>query len=115
MKDEDYLKGFQNFCIRWYFYLENGLGILNNFRNLFLAIFAIYITLKLTNLWWIAFMVVSSLIGLAILGWYAVHKIAKIKEWLTVRYSTYYGIKSFNYTAESYKELVEIKKLLEKK
>ncbi len=112
--DHRYMKGIHNTGIRWYYYLENGLNILNAFRNLFLGIFAIYITFKLTNIFWFPIIFLGSCIILIIVGWYNVHKLAKMKEWLGMRFSTHYGIRSFDYQRGTYEELVRLNKFLSK-
>lgn len=111
--DQKYLSGFQNRMIRYYFYISRGLDILNAFRNLFLGIGALYIALKIDQPLWIVVMVIVSLIILLISGYYNVHKLAKMQEWLSMRFSTHFGIKSFNYTEEQNKLLKGILKELE--
>lgn len=114
-EDLIYLKGFHNKMMRYYFYLMSGLGILNNFRNLFLGIFALYIALKLDNvLYGIIIFIVSSIV-LTICGYYNVHRVSKISEWLGVRFSSHFGIKSFNYTQENNELLKEIRDILKNK
>ena len=112
-KDDDkYLKGGENWIIRAYFYCSTGLGILNEFRNLFLGILAVYIALKLDNLFLAIGMFAISVVLLTLMGYYTVHKIAKVREWLGMRFSTHFGAKAFNYQAKSYELLQEIRDLL---
>lgn len=113
--DNKYLSGKENWLIRAYFYCSNGLIILNEFRNLFLGIIAIYLTLKITNIYAIGAIILLALIILTLVGFYRVHTMAKKMEYLTTRFSTHFGFKQFNYTEETYKILVEIKKVLEEK
>ncbi len=110
--DEKYLKGPTNWLIRYYYYLTNGVGILNEFRNLFLGILAVYIALHLSNIWWLVVMLVPSVVILTIVGYYQVHKISKVKDWLQTRFSSYFGMKSVNYIEANYEILVEIRDLL---
>ena len=110
--EAEYLKGAKNRMIRYYFYLSNGLGMLNEFRNLFLGIIAIYIALKFTNVIWMGVMFIPSIIILTVVGYYVVHHISKIKEWLGIKFGSHYGIKNFDYTKGSYELLLEIKELL---
>lgn len=112
--DEKYLTGFGNRCIRYYYYLSNGVGILNEFRNLFLGILGVYIALKLTNPWWIVLMFLPSVVILTIFGYYTVHKISKVRDWLGTRFSSYFGMQSINYQQENSKVLEEIRDLLRK-
>ncbi len=112
--DSKYLEGKENWLIRVYFYLFNGLNVLNQFRNLGLGIIAVYIALKLTNYWWLVAMTVPSIIILIIVGYYFVHRATKVQEWLGIRFSSHFGMKSFNYQEESYETLVRIEELLKK-
>jgi hypothetical protein len=110
--DKEYLPGFYNRVIRYYYYLESGLNILNEFRNLFLGILGLYIALKLTNVMWMIVMAVPSLILLTIVGYFNVHRFSKVKEFLGVRFSSHYAIKSYDYNKEQVLLLREIKDLL---
>jgi hypothetical protein len=109
-EEETYLKGNKNNMIRVYFYLSNGLAILNEFKNLFLIIFAAYFTLGIQNPIWIGIMAVVGLIGLTIVGYFSVHHIARIKEWLAVRFGTHFGIQNFDYVKRQTELLEEINK-----
>ncbi len=110
--DEKYLYGKENWLIRAYFYLSNGLNIVNESRNLFLGIIAIYIALKLTNIWWMVGMAIPSIVILTLMGYYTVHRMSKVNEWLSMRFSTHFGIKTFNYNEDNNKLLTEIRDLL---
>ncbi len=112
--DHKYMGGTQNTLIRYYYYLENGLNILNEFRNLFLGILAVYIALKLENILWAILMFIFGIIVLVVAGWYNVHKLAKMKEWLSMRFSTHFAIRSFDYQRGIYEEMKKIRDLLEK-
>lgn len=111
-EDQRFLYGTHNKAIRFYYYIEKGLEILNAFRNLFLGLLALYVALKLTNVIWILVMFIPSVFILGIVGRYNVHKLSKMKEWLNLRFSTHYGIKSFNYTEEQNQLLKDIRDLL---
>jgi len=112
MEETEYTTGFKSLLIRIYFYIEQGLNVLNLFRNLFLGIFGVYITLKLTNYSYLILMVVISMPILAILGYYSVHKINKTKEWLNIKFSTHYAKKTFDYQEDMVKSLRQINKKL---
>lgn len=112
--EKKYLEGFVNRLIRYYFYLMRGLDVLNSFRNLFLGIFALYIALKLDNVAYGIIMFAVSCIVLTVCGYYNVHKLSKINEWLGLRFSSHFGIKSFNYAQENNELLKEIRDLLKK-
>lgn len=107
--NNEYLAGRQNWLIRMYFYLTNGVGILNEFRNLFLGIFALYFTLKLENPLWLAGMLLVSTPVLIFAGYYNVHKISKVKEWLSMKFGTHYSIKQYELMEKQVELLEEIK------
>lgn len=112
--DRIYLTGWHNFAIRTYFYLQQGLNVLNSFRNLFLGIFGLYITLKLGSWWWLVVMFSVSLPILVLAGRYSVHRLNKVQDWLTMRFSTHFGIKQFDNIREQVELLREIRDALEK-
>ncbi len=85
----------ENILIRLYFYLNSGVTILNNFRNLFLGIFALYFALKLTSPLLLVAMFAISIPILIVVGYYNVHKILKVSEQLSVKHGTHYGLKQF--------------------
>lgn len=111
--DDQNFPGTENRLIRYYFYINQGLSMLNNFRNLFLVIFAAYFTLKLDNYFLLVAMFIPSLIVLAIIGYYATHRMNKITEWLNLRFSTTYGIQQFNLQHEQNELLKEIRDKLQ--
>ncbi len=107
--NNEYLTGRQNWLIRMYFYLTNGVGVLNEFRNLFLGIFALYFTLKLSNPLWLIGMFAVSIPVLILVGYYNVHKVAKVKEWLSMKFGTHYSIKQYELMEKQVELLEEIK------
>ncbi len=114
-EDRQNLRGFENTAIRFYFYLMKGLDIVNSFRNLFLGIAAIYIAMQLENITWAVVMFLVSCVVITIAGWYNVHKVSKRHEWIGMRFSTHYGIKTFDLNKGQYDLLVEIRDLLKAK
>lgn len=113
--DDKYLPGLHNRGIRYYFYLNKGLDVLNQFRNLFLGILGLYIALHLDSWWLLIAMFVPSMVILVVVGYYSTHHLSKVMEWLNLRFSTHYGIKQFNYTQGQYERLEEIRDLLKDK
>lgn len=113
--DKKYLPGFWNRTIRYYYYLEQGLNILNEFRNLFLGILGIYIALHLTNIVWMVIMFIPSIMVLTVAGYYSVHRISKVREWLNIRFGTHYGVTAFNFQREQNELLKEILKEVKKR
>ncbi len=110
--DAVFMPGIVNRLIRYWFYLNAGLNIVNNFRNLILAILGIYIALHLTDWWMLPAMFIPSVLILTIMGYYVVHKVNKVSEWLGVRFSSHYGLRQYNFTQEQNELLKEIRDLL---
>lgn len=102
----------ENLFIQVYFYVNSGVLIVNDFRNIGLGIFALYFALKLANPLYLVLMSLVSLPILAVMGYYNVHKISKVRERLSVKHGTHYGIKQFELTQEQVKLLKEINKKL---
>ncbi len=115
MNEDEYLKGTQNWLIRAYFYCSNGLAVLNEFRNMLLGIFALYFALKLTNYLYLIAMTMVGTVILTLVGYVVVHKVARVKEWLGIRFGSHFAIKSYDYTIDNNKLLKEIRDLLQQK
>lgn len=113
MNDDQYLKGNKNWWIRMYFYLSNGLQIVNEFRNLLLGIFGVYITLKLEHPGVMLIMLVVSVMILIPVGHFMVHHVSKVKEWLGTKFGSHYAIKNFDFTEGSYEKLKKVEGILE--
>jgi len=86
-----YWDGGANKVVRYYFYLNRGLSLLNEARYLIIAILALYAILKMDNPAFLVLMFSVSIPLLCILGWLQVHKMAKIMDFLNVRFSTHYS------------------------
>lgn len=94
MKDserERYWDGHGNRVIRYYFYVNRGLTLLNEARYLILAVFALYAILKLDNPLYMVVMFLISLPLLGVLGWLFTHRMAKVMDFLNVKFSTHYS------------------------
>ncbi len=112
--DEKYMRGAENKALRYYFYLSNGLNVLNSFRNLGLGIIAIYFALHLENIWWMVGMGAVSTVLLTVVGFHQVHRAGKVLEWVGIRFSTHFGVRTFNNTQRNVELLEEIRDLLKK-
>ncbi len=107
--DSQFMPGLENRAYRYYFYLQAGLNIVNNFRNLILALLGFYYVLKLDMPWLLPLMFIVSSIILTIVGYFVVHRVNKVQEFLGVRFSSHYSIRQFNYTQGMYETLQEIR------
>ena len=95
-----------------YFYLQKGVSLLNEFKNLLMLIFAIYLSLKLTNWWWLIILFVSSLPILTLVGWYFNTYMAAVMEKLAIKHGTFYQIRQFTIIEESLAEQKQINEQL---
>jgi len=95
--------------IKIYFYLNQGVNILNNFRNLFLAIFGVYFTLKLDNPLLLVVMFIVAVPTLVVIGYINIHKIAKKSDELNTKYGTFYTIKQYQ-LIEEIRDLIKSRK-----
>lgn len=110
--DDKYLHGKENWGMRMYYYLQNGLGMLNDFHNIFLALITLALTFHVRNIPLISGITIISLVGFVFIGYYNVHRFSKLRDWLSMRFGTHYGIQSFNFTQGQYELLTEIRDLL---
>lgn len=106
--DDQFFPGIENRAIRFYFYLNAGLNIINQFRNLFLGILGLYFVLKLDNWILLVAMFIPCVVVLTIAGYYSVHRMNRIQEWLGIRFASHYAMKQFNYMQGVYDQLKEI-------
>ncbi len=110
--DQQYMLGPENRLIRYYYYLNTGLGILNQFRNLLLGIFGLYVILKLTNPLYLILFFLLSVPVLTLTGYYNVHRMNKVMEWIGLRFSSHYAIRQYNYQQGIHDTLLDIKKAM---
>lgn len=106
-KEHEYWNGTKNKTIRYYFYMSRGLDLFNNFRYVFMAIAGIYIALRLKNPIWLLTMFGISIPLLMVAGYYSVHHIGKVVDWLNVRFGTHYSLLNINLLQEIRDELVK--------
>lgn len=111
-KKQDYLKGKENWIIRMIFYWTSGTNFWNIFRNIIFGIIGLYAVLKLTNPLWMVVMFLGSIPFFILSGWYVIHRMNKINEWLSMKFATHYAIKQFTLNEEQTKLLKEIRDLL---
>jgi hypothetical protein len=90
-KKSKYWDGNKNKAIRYYFYMQKGLALLNEFRYLLMAIFMFYHFLKIDNILIIPIMFVVCVPCLAFLGHMAVHQMDKVMEYLNIEYATHFS------------------------
>jgi hypothetical protein len=107
--DLKYWNGSKNKFIRYYFYVQRGLMLINEMRYLIMAILAIYAILKFSNFWLMPLMFFISLPVLGVLGYISVHHMSKVTDYLAVHFGTHFS----KYSVElQEKTLLEIEKLV---
>jgi|ERR1035437_903274 hypothetical protein len=99
-KDHEHWVGAKNRLIRYYFYTNTGLNVFNNFKYLVGAILAIYWMLHLKNPIVLLVMFLISIPALGVIGYYSIHHINKVMDWLGVRFGTFYSLYSIKLQEE---------------
>ena len=94
-EEQEHWDGNKNRLIRYYFYINTGLNVFNNFKYLVAAIFGIYWTMHLKNPIWLLAMGAISIPILGAIGYYSIHHINKVIDWLNVKFGSHYGIKTY--------------------
>jgi len=82
---------------------------------MFMLIFGVYYTLKLTNPLWLVGMFAISFPLLCAFGWMQVHHIAKVVDWLNIEFSTYWSRYQFELQERIVKALENIDDKIERK
>ena len=99
-KDHEHWTGTKNRLIRYYFYMNTGLNVFNNFKYLVAAILGLYWMLHLKNPVMLLIMFGVSVPCLGIIGYYSIHHINKVMNWLDVRFGSYYTLQQINLLME---------------
>ena len=86
-----YWDGWFNKGVRHYFYITKGVEIFNFFRYVIMTIGMIYLFFKLNNPWYFPLMFMICMPPLDVVGWFSVHKMDKVTEFLQTRYATHYS------------------------
>lgn len=87
----EHWQGLRNRVVRYYFYVQRGLALLNEFRYLIMAILAVYALLDMKSPWLMMVMFVVAVPILLVLGWMYTYKMAKTMDFLNVKFSTHYS------------------------
>ena len=91
-----YWVGWKNKVYRYWFYIKQGNGVINEFRNLFLIILGTVFTFKqdfpiLKDLRFLSIIFGVCFLALFITGYYFTHKVNKVIDWLSIEFSTHWG------------------------
>lgn len=109
---KQYWDGYKNKTIRYYFYVQKGLALFNEFRYLLMGVFALYMMMKLDNIILLPIMFFSAIPILLFFGWLSVHHIDKVIEFLNIQYATHFSRYNIKLQEE---QLEELRRLNEKR
>jgi len=101
----EHWSGLRNKIVRYYFYTQRGLALLNEFRYLIMAILAVYALLGMKNPFVMLLMFVIAVPILIVLGWIFTFKMAKTMEFLNIKFSTHYSKLNMDYQERQTKAL----------
>lgn len=91
LEQREHWKGAKNKIVRYYFYVQRGLALLNEFRYLIMAILAVYALLDMKNPLVMLMMFVVAVPVLIFLGWLYTFHMAKTMDFLNVKFSTHFS------------------------
>ena len=107
--------GIKKEVVKHYFYVQQGLNMLNLFRNLFYIIGIGYIALKLNNPFIMVPVFIVSLFLLDCLGWLDVNHMKKIIDYFNIKKATTYGKYGFKLQEKQIELLEEIRDKIKEK
>lgn|SRR3990167_1107082 len=88
---EKYQWGLKNNLVRFYYYLQKGLELLNEFKYLGAAIIGLYIVLKLKAGWQMVGMAVVAIPILTAVGYWWVHRAQKSVEYFNLKFASHFS------------------------
>ena len=108
-----YWRGTKNKLIRYAFYIKQGLGELNEIRNLFFIIIGGCFTFKeqypiLGNVFFVSIIFVISIFVLFIIGYVMTHHVKKVMEWLGIQFSSHWSRYTYDLMEKQIKILEDI-------
>jgi hypothetical protein len=89
---EKFWNGKMNHLIRLWMYCLRGLDVFNQWRYILMSVFALYYMIHLKHPVLLVGMFFICVPVLCIVGWFQTHKIAKVVDWLNIKFSTHYGM-----------------------
>jgi hypothetical protein len=108
-----YFHGYRNKAIRTYFYLREGLNLLNDFKYLVAGILALYVVLKIESTLLLGVMFIVAIPILIVAGYYWVHRAKKSLDWFAIEFTTHFGKYGFELQEKQIELLEEINRKLD--
>lgn len=113
---EDYQsKSFMNIAKKGYFYLGRGLDETRRWQSLIIGILGLAAVTKITSIWLIATIFISSSAILIVIGHFLVHRVSRMMDYLGIKFGSHFATKSFDYVEAQYKLLEEIRDMMAQK
>ena len=92
-----YFNGWKNQLIRIYYYLDEGLSLLNQFKYLVAGIIALAVVLEIEqSIEWMIIMFAVSLPILIVAGYIWTRRVKKTIEWFSVEHTTHFSKHNIN-------------------
>ena len=110
LEKKEYWNGAKNKSIRYYFYVTKGLDLHNPARYYVLLVLLAYKFLEVDFILLIPIIFIFGLIYLGIAGWLDVHHMAKVVEFLGIKYSTHFSKRNYEIQEEILSELQKLNK-----
>lgn len=110
---QKYWYGTKNKMIRYFYYVQRGLDTFNQAKYMLMAIFGLYIMLKMNNPLLLVAMFMSCIPVLIVVGYVTIHHMAKPTEWLGIQFGSHWGRYNYTLIEQQVEELKKISKMLE--
>lgn len=111
---QQYWDGRKNFVARLWYYLLQGLAVVDKFKNLGIFILGVYGLARFTNPWLMLIVFTTCLPVLLILGYVNAWHFNKVVDWLTIELGTHWGRYTYDLSEKQIKLLEEILKEVKK-
>lgn len=106
---DNYDKGLWNRLVRAWYYLMEGLNLVNQFKYVALGIFGLYVALKFTNYLYLGVLFLVTLPILIAAGWIYVNRMAKNLSLTSMMKSSFFGRYNIDLAEEQVRLLKEIR------
>lgn len=113
--EQRYFKGWINYTIRLYYYLQEGLAQVNQAKNVILGLAAFAVLTRIEKQYWLIGLIGLSLVPvLILLGWMWVKRARKSIEYFNIKYTSTFGKYGVEMQEKQIKQQAEVIELLKK-